>query len=94
MSDIIKDIENNSIKDIEEYILTNKTSSKILAGYIITYRLLGIYKELSIKCMNVLNYRRSLGDDFEYEIYIEEEIKNSPKSNKININPIKQIIGQ
>jgi hypothetical protein len=54
-----------------------------LAGYIVTYRLLGLYKELSIKCMEELLNRRMNGDNFNFEEYIEDQLKNSPKPNNL-----------
>lgn len=55
-----------------------------LAGYIVTYRLLGLYKELSIKCMEELLNRRENGDNFNFEEYIEEQLKDAPKSNNLS----------
>ncbi len=60
-----------------------KAGSKNLAGYVVAYRLLGIYKELSIKCMKELMNRRSAGDDFNFEEYIEDELKDAPKPNDL-----------
>ena len=54
-------------------------SSKNLAGYIITYRLLGIYKDRSILCMEELMRRKNAGDDFNFEEYIELELKSCPQ---------------
>lgn len=61
-----------------------KAGSKNLAGYVIAYRLLGVYKELSIKCMEELMNRRSAGDEFNFEEYIENELKDAPKPNDLS----------
>lgn len=66
-----------------------KAGSKNLAGYVVVYRSLGIYKELSIKCMQELMDRRVGGDEFNFEEYIEEQLKNIPKPNDLkNISSI------
>ena len=53
--------------------------SKVLAVHIIAYRVIGINKELSIACMEELAKRRSNGDSFNYEEYIESKIKDFPR---------------
>lgn len=65
---------NNNIKN---------AGSKNLAGYVVAYRLLNIHKELSILCMEELMIRRSNGDDFNFEEYIENELKDAPKPNDL-----------
>ena len=65
-------------------------SSKNLAGYVIAYRLLGMHKELSIKCMEELMNRRVAGDEFNFEEYIEVELKDAPKPN--NLSTIQNIL--
>jgi hypothetical protein len=60
-----------------------KAGSKNLAGYVIAYRLLGVYKELSILCMEELMNRRANGDIFDFEEYIENELKDAPKPNDL-----------
>jgi hypothetical protein len=66
-----------------------KAGSKNLAGYVVAYRLLKIYKELSILCMEELMSRRAAGDDFNFEEYIENELKDAPKPNDLkNISGI------
>lgn len=60
-----------------------KASSKNLAGFIVAYRLLGIHKELSILCMEELSNRRNSGDTFNFEEYIENELKDAPKPNDL-----------
>lgn len=64
--------------------------SKILAGYVVVYRLLKIYRERSEACMIELMNRRSNGDDFDFESYIENELKEAPKPN--DLSKISQIL--
>lgn len=66
-----------SEKDLKE------AKSKNLAGYVVAYRLLGVHKNLSIKCMEELMNRRSAGEDFNFEEYIENELKDAPKPNDL-----------
>jgi hypothetical protein len=50
-------------------------SSKVLAAQVVAYRLININKELAIECMGELSSRRAAGEEFDYESYIEENIK-------------------
>lgn len=60
-------------------------SSEALAAYIVMYRTLGINKELAKVCMEELSRRRKLGEDFDYETFIEEKVKTIPKLKNINL---------
>jgi len=82
-------MENNTEQQIKE------AKSKILAGYIIAYRLFKLNKELAENCMIELMIRKENGDDFEFEKYIEEnitevQIKYKPKTglDLTNLNEI------
>jgi hypothetical protein len=55
------------------------TNSESLAAYIVLYRSLGIGKNLALACMTELSTRRSNGDDFNFEAFIEEEVGKIPK---------------
>lgn len=63
-------------QDINNLLLSG--DSKALAVQIVVFRLLGIRKEIAIKCMEELQRRRQNGDDFKFEEYIEKELKKSP----------------
>lgn len=65
-----------------------KTSSESLAAQIVVYRSLGLNKKLAIACMQELSARRKAGDTFEYEKFIEEELKKIPKSNSMDLTKI------
>lgn len=58
--------------------VTNET----LAAHVVVYRLIGVNKDLSIKCMEELVKRKNGGSDFDYEKYIKEELDKSPKQDK------------
>ncbi len=55
--------------------------SEKLADLIIAYRYIGLYKDLSISAMEELSKRRSAGDPFEFESYIDKEMKELPALN-------------
>lgn len=63
----------NIIDRLPEY-----TSQKI-CSMIICDRYLGIDENLAIACMEELGKRRSLGDDFDFESYIDEKLNELPK---------------
>lgn len=56
-----------------------QASSKVLAAHVVVYRTLGIEKDFAIACMEELVRRRAAGDDFDYEVFIDEEVKKIPK---------------
>ncbi len=63
-----------------------EAKSKILAGYIIAYRLFKLNKELAESCMVELMIRKENGDIFEFEKYIEENVKETQEKYKTNSN--------
>lgn len=62
-------MQNNELKDID---------CKALGAHIVVYRHLGINKELAIECMEELCTRREHGDEFNFEQYIEDQLKDMP----------------
>ena len=52
-----------------------------LAAYVVVYRTLGINKQLAIDCMIELANRKITGSDFDYEKFIDDEVKKIPKIN-------------
>jgi len=54
-----------------------KADSKFLAVNVITFRLFGWNKEAAEKSMKILGLRRQAGDLFEFESFIEEQIKKA-----------------
>lgn len=65
-----------------------KITSKVLAIRVVLYRVFGMDKELSLLCMKELAVRRENGDNFNYENFIDEEIKKFPKPNTINLSKV------
>ena len=72
----------NNFIDNEQIKAAN---SKSLAVWVVVYRTLGVYKDLSIKCMKELARRRKEDNDqFNYESFIDEEVKKFPKPQKMD----------
>lgn len=67
-------------------------SSKVLCAYIVSYRALGVNKQLSIECMQELMRREAAGDNFDYYSYIEDELAKIPKIENINHNNLFNIL--
>lgn len=65
----------------EDELLKNISTlpSVKLAEVIIANRYLNLYQELSLKAMEELGQRRIAGDSFQYEEYIETNMKDLPK---------------
>lgn len=57
--------------------LANK-NNEVLAAHIVTFRHLGINKELAIASMQILAQRKKEGSDFDYQSYIEEKLAEAP----------------
>ena len=66
-------------KKIEDY------SSKLLAVNIIAFRLFGWNEVDAKESMKVLGERRVAGEDFDFESFIEEELKKADEKSKVNI---------
>ncbi len=81
--DEMDDSEDESLDFNEEEVRGNlpEYTSEKLADLIITYRYIGLYKELSISAMEELSKRRTAGDSFEFESYIDKELKELPALN-------------
>ena len=73
-------------------------TSEYLCAIIISNRYLNLYKEESIKAMEELSSRRQNGDNFDYESFIDNKLKDLPdlnfKNDEMNniINNLKGII--
>jgi hypothetical protein len=56
-----------------------QVNSKVLAAHIVVYRSLHLNQELAKLCMQELLIRKSAGDNFDFEAYIEEKLATIPK---------------
>ena len=75
----------NEINKISRRISIGFSTSKSLAAHVVIYKTLGMDEEIALLCMQELVKRRELGEDFEYETFIEEEIKKIPQMKGINL---------
>lgn len=91
------------IKKLQKMLEIPQVDSKLLAAHIVVYRTLGIEKEFALACMEELARRRTLGEEFDYEIFIETEVAKIPKIDELenitnlsrqikNINTFKGVI--
>jgi hypothetical protein len=78
--------EDDDFEEIPKEINVQETIEKLsqysvtkLCDIIICDRYLGFNHDLAIACMVELGKRRSDGDDFNFEDYIEKEYQNLPK---------------
>ncbi len=70
----------------------SQVESKDLAAYVVLYKSLGMHKEIALICMQELSDRRASGDAFEFEKFIEEELKKLPKYEGFDIKNIISLI--
>ena len=80
--------------DIEDIRANIKSYSSIkLAEMIVCDRYFGCYRDIAVLCMQQLAARRSAGDVFNFEDYIEQSFKKLPQLNQGAIN-IRDVISQ
>jgi hypothetical protein len=75
----------------------NSYSSEKLCEMIVCDRYFGCYREIAIICMEELSRRRSDGDNFHFESYIDNALKELPDLNINGINlrdVLQQAIGR
>lgn len=81
---MISDLDDLSLEDKLRYQATIKivgigfASSEWLGAQVVLYRVLNMEKQVALVCMAELARRREEGDPFEFENYIEEQIKKLP----------------
>jgi hypothetical protein len=68
-----------------------RRKSETLAAHIVIYKTLNIDRETALLCMAELGRRRALGDEFDYETFIEAEVEKIPKVNS-NLPELYKII--
>ena len=68
----------NDLSDEELKNICSKSSNEVLAAHVVVYRHLGIQKQTAIICMEELSFRKNNGSDFNYEEYINEQLKQMP----------------
>ena len=60
------------------------SASQSLAAYVVVYRALGMNKNIAIACMAELMKRKAVGDEFDFESYIEDELAKIPKPKNVD----------
>lgn len=80
--------ENNSAR----FAALTSTDSKALAAQVVAYRIFKLQKDFAIACMEELAKRRQLGDPFDYETFIEEEIKKIPEIPNLDLKSINNLL--
>jgi hypothetical protein len=61
-------------------------TSEKLCEMIVCYRYLGFYPQIAEFCMNELSNRRLLGDNFDFEFFIEKSLNDLPKLDFKNLD--------
>ncbi len=68
-----------AIAKLADLIEKKDITSEALAAQIVAYRSLGFGKQISVMCMEELGRRRAAGDVFDFETFIETEVKKVPQ---------------
>jgi hypothetical protein len=75
-------------KQIIRRINVSQMQSDVLAAFVVSYKALNIGKEFAFCCMAELARRRGIGDDFDFESYIDIELAKIPKVESVDIMKI------
>ena len=81
---------NLEVNRIKRLLSISYQTSDVLATYVVIYRSLFIDKELAVACMQELSRRRELGENFAYEEFIEEKLKEIPQTKNLNLVDMKK----
>lgn len=73
-------------------LVIGQASSEALAFHIVSYKLLGIHKSIALTCMLELVRRRNLGEEFDYESFIDSELKKLPIVQPLNYNAFRGLL--
>lgn len=71
--------------ELNNLLNLGQVSSERLAAQVVLYKTLGLQKDLALICMAELSRRRGLGEDFDFETFIEQEIKKIPPIPELNL---------
>ena len=77
--------EQSEILRVSRLISIGFSTSETLAAHVVVYRTLKLDKELALICMQELARRRLVGEEFDYETYIEEKTKTIPQMKGIDL---------
>lgn len=85
-------------RNIMKKISTMQAQSKDLAAHVVAYRVLGFDQEFASFCMSELMRRRYLGEEFDFEKFIEDtakELEIPPPLEPMNVSAfgLKALIG-
>lgn len=78
------------MEKLKQFLDLMQASSGGLAAMVVAYKTLGINKEMALHCMTELGRRRKLGEDFNFEEFIEEESKKVQKFQPMDLSKIAQ----
>lgn len=95
---MICDLEELSLEEKENHelrlklLMLEQAQSEALAAHVVLYKVLGLYKDSALACMAELARRRKNGEDFDYENFIEVEIKKLPKIPPIDFKTLQGLL--
>lgn len=90
MTDNILEFPPENNKELEKYLDILSSPSDSLAAMVVSYKTLGWDRVGALMCMEELARRRGLGEEFDFEAFIEAEIQKIPKFTPIDLLKISQ----
>jgi hypothetical protein len=69
----------SSMSEEQDLKIDSNISSETLCAHIVAYKFLGVNRQMAIKCMQEIALRKNKGDVFDYDGFINEELRKLPK---------------
>lgn len=80
------------IAQFQKLLAMGQADSAALAAHVVLYKSLGLFKASAMICMSELLRRRSLGENFDFETFIDLELNKIPKIPPIDFTAIKGLL--
>ena len=95
---MIFDLENLPLEEKEKneelakLLCVGQAESSALAAHVVLYKSLGLFKNSAIVCMLELHRRRSPGEEFEFEDFIDLNLSKLPKVQQLDLTALNGLV--
>lgn len=84
--------QKEKIQLFQKLLGMNQGTSEALAAHVVLYKSMGLFRESAVCCMAELQRRRVLGEEFDFESFIENELKKLPKVQPLDFGLIRGLM--
>lgn len=84
--------QREKIEEFQKLSAMGQAESAGLAAHVVLYKSLGLFKASALICMSELHRRRSLGESYDFESFIDAEVSKLPKVQPIDFTVIKGLM--